>query len=571
MLLPVGYDNFKALIKSKLTFVDKSLFIKEILDDNSAQAAVITRPRRFGKTLNLSMLHYFLANKECAGEDTSHLFNNLNISKIDNGAYLKHQGQSPSIFISFKDAKGKTFDAVVANLKNHIKEVFLDHQYLRSSEKLSQEEKDLLDGYFDNEKHIVSDLQSSIRFLCRLLYRHHGANTWLFIDEYDTPIQAGYLHNYYDEIVELMRGMLGAALKTNAYLERSIVTGILRIAKESLFSGLNNLSVYSILHKKYNQHFGFTEPEVVNLLQEAGLGGSEADVKQWYNGYNFGGTTIYNPWSIAKYINENGILRTYWINTSDNELIKDLLIKSSLDFKKQFELLLQDKTIPKYIDENVVFGSLKSDTQSTWSLLVMSGYLKVVTITTNELGDLIYECAIPNKEVRDLYCEIIKYWLCDDRGIELYQSFLMHLLVGNIDKFAECLGQLLMRVVSVHDVARSPEMFYHGLWLGLLAGLDPKRYEYNSNKESGLGRYDITIIPRDISRPAIILELKSITTPNLTEEALNILLNREAQAALKQINQKQYTAEAKQRGFTKIIKLGIAFCGKEFRLVSEND
>ncbi len=569
MLLPTGHDNFKSLIKSKLTFVDKSLFIKEILDDNSAPAAVITRPRRFGKTLNLSMLHYFVANKECAGEDTGYLFDNLNISKIDNGAYLKYQGQFPSIFISFKEVNAESFDQTYNDLCELIIATFNMHNYLEQSEKISKANRELF-TIIVSRKANESQIKNSLKTLTACLAEHHGSNPWLFIDEYDAPIQAGYLHNYYDKITNLMRGMLGAALKTNEYLERSIITGILRVAKESLFSGLNNLCVYSILHKKYSEHFGFTEAEVASLLKMSGLNNKE-EVRQWYNGYVFGGTTVYNPWSIARYINEKGVLKAYWINTSDNKLIKDLLLESNIEFKKQFELLLQDKTISKFIDEDMVFENLKSNTQSAWSLLVMSGYLKVVTTTTNELGDLVYECAIPNKEVRDLYCEIIKYWLCDNRGIELYQSFLMHLLVGNIDKFAECLGQLLMRVVSVHDVARSPEMFYHGLWLGLLAGLDPKRYEYNSNKESGLGRYDITIIPRDISKSAIILELKSITTPNLTEKALNTLLNREAQTALKQINQKQYTAEAKQRGFAKIIKLGIAFCGKEFRLAFEND
>jgi len=571
--MQIGFDDFGKVRANNLNFIDKTLFIKEILDNKGIEVSVITRPRRFGKTFNLSTLHYFLA-VEVNQQKTEKLFDGLKIAAVDNGSYMQYQGKTPVIFVSFKEAKDKTFAAAIMSLRATIQELFRNHSYLLLSDKLLQTEKKLFTDYFSDESCMITDLKTALRFLSELLYKHFSCQPYILIDEYDTPIQSGYLYNYYDEIIDLMRGMFGAALKTNPYLARAVITGILRIAKESLFSGVNNLQVYSVLQPEYSQHFGFTEEEVNNILKQANLMDKGEDIKKWYNGYVFGGTTVYNPWSIVNCLKKNGSLQLYWGNTSDNELIKTLITKSSTEFKEQFELLLQDKTISKLIDENMVFGDLRTNSQAAWSLLLMSGYLKIVSFILNERGKTICECAIPNWEVKILYCDIIESWLGNGHGIEWYQSFLKYLLEGNIEKFIENFGQVLAQTISVHDVAHNPEAFYHGFMLGLAAGLDLKQYEFKSNRESGAGRYDIVIIPRDILKPAIVLEIKSIAPVKLSkrkqEEFLDITLTKEAQRALEQINRNKYTMELVQRGFTSIVKIGLAFCGKEFRVASES-
>jgi hypothetical protein len=571
MELQIGFDDFGKVREKGLNFVDKTLFIKEVLDNKNTEVSVITRPRRFGKTFNLSTLHHFLAS-EVNQQKTEKLFDDLKISTVDDGSYMQHQGKFPVIFVSFKGIKETTFQGALKSLQMLIQEMYRTHRYLISSSRLEQDEKELIKAFLSG-KTDQANLEGSLKILCELLCKHSDKKVYLLIDEYDTPIQAGYLNGYYSEIINLMRGMFGAALKSNPSLDRAVITGILRVAKESLFSGLNNVRVYSLFQPQYSQHFGFTEEEVRDLLIQANLGEKEPDVKKWYNGYVFGGTTVYNPWSIANYFGNRGSLQPYWVNTSDNHLIKTILVRSSIEFKKQFELLLQDKAIVKIIDENMVFGDLRNNSQAAWSLLMMSGYLKAVSATLNERGNLICECAIPNWEIRALYCNIIESWLGNGHGMEWYQSFLTHLLCGDVEKFTESFGQILAQTISVYDVAHNPEAFYHGFLLGLAAGLDQNRYEFKSNRESGAGRYDIAIIPKDISKTAIILEIKSIVPPKASKqklpEFLETVLVKEAQKALEQINRNQYTFELVQRGITNIVKIGLAFSGKNFRVASE--
>jgi hypothetical protein len=578
MLLQIGSDDFGKVRAKCLRFVDKTLFIKEILDNNHVEVSVITRPRRFGKTFNLSTLHHFLAN-EVNQIKTQGMFDGLKISQVADGSYMQYQGKYPVVFISFKDAKDNTFNELLKSIQLIIQEMYSMHRYLLDSEKLAKDEKDVFKKFLVGEIDKAT-LEGSIKRLTGFLYKHTQKKVYLLIDEYDTPIQSGYSFDYYDEIIGLMRRMFGAALKTNPYLDRAVVTGILRIAKESIFSDLNNITVYSLLHSGYSQHFGFTEKEVKELLQEAGITEQEATVKKWYNGYVFGGTTVYNPWSIVNYINDR-MLKPYWVNTSDNKLIRELLVKSNPDFKEQFEILLQGNPIEKIINENMVFGDLKDNSEAAWSLLLLSGYLKAVTTTIDSKGKTICECAIPNGEVYALYCDIIETWLGNGQGIGWYHSFLGYLLKGDIEKFEENFGQILAQTISVYDVAHNPEAFYHGFMLGLIAGVDSQQYELRSNRESGKGRYDIAIIPKSkgITKlkitPAIILEIKSIVPPKLPKKRLEIFLDKtlpqEAQKALKQINNNQYTLELVQRGFTNIIKIGLAFSGKEYRIITEKN
>jgi len=572
MKLQVGSDDFGKVRSKNLNFVDKTLFIKEVLDNKNIEVSVITRPRRFGKTFNLSTLHHFLVS-EVNQLKTEGLFDGLKIAEVDNGSYMQYQGKSPVIFVSFKSAKDNTFQVALRSLQLVIQELYGVYRYLLNSDKLEQDEKDLFRNFLLGETD-QSMLEVSIKKLTEFLYKHTNQKVYLLIDEYDTPIQSGYVKGYYDEITGLMRGMFSAALKSNPYLDRAIITGILRVAKESLFSGLNNVKVFSLLQPEYGQYFGFTEEEVHDLLVQAKLADKEVEIKKWYNGYVFGGTVVYNPWSIVNYINDR-LLKPYWINTSDNQLIKDLLVESSTEFKEQFKLLLQDEAIEKVIDENMVFGDLKNNSQAAWSLLLMSGYLKIVSAVINEKGKTICKCAIPNWEIKALYCDIVESWLGNGHGTEWYQSFLTYLLNGDVEKFVENFGQVLAQTISVYDVAHNPEAFYHGFMLGLAAGIDQKHYELKSNRESGLGRYDIAIIPKkDIAKSAIILEIKSVAPPKAPKKSLqkvlDSLLTREAKKALEQINRNQYMVELVQRGLKNIVKIGVAFSGKIFKVASES-
>ncbi|MBS0350699.1 MAG: AAA family ATPase [Proteobacteria bacterium] len=418
MKLPVGYDNFKDIIDKQLDIVDKTLWIKEILDDSATQVVVITRPRRFGKTLNLSMLHYFLAS-EAYGQSTKGLFEGLKIAALGD-EYRRHQGQYPVIFITFKDVKDHGFEHVLQKITILMAKIYREHRYLLSSSHLTEEDKRFYQDIL-NEKCAQSQLEVAIEKLTFYLFQHHGIKPWLLVDEYDTPIQSAYVHGYYEPMISLLRGMFGAALKTNPYLERAVITGILRVAKESLFSGLNNLKVYSLIHSRYGQYFGFTEEEVADLLKKVQLEEKSTEIRDWYNGYQMGNWTVYNPWSIVNCIHEQGELALHWINTSDNQIIKNLLTHSSESFRTQFEDLLAGKTLEKLIDENVVFGDLTRDESAAWSLLLMAGYLKVTGKRQTERGPYCL-LSIPNREVRGLYARIIEQWLLNGHGPEWFEK-----------------------------------------------------------------------------------------------------------------------------------------------------
>jgi Predicted AAA-ATPase/PD-(D/E)XK nuclease superfamily len=569
MRLPIGYDNFKDLIDKRLDFVDKTLWIKEILDDPSAQVSVITRPRRFGKTLNLSMLHCFLASK-VYGQPTQGLFTGLKIAQAP-GDYLQYQGKYPVVFITFKDVKDHEYTESYANLVNLMAKVYKEHYYLLSSPHLTKEDKQIFHAIL-SQTASKSWIKSALEKLTQFLYQHHGVKPWLLIDEYDSPLQTAYLHGYYDEMIDLFRGIFAMVLKTNPYLERAVITGILRISKESLFSGLNNLKVYSVLSARYSPYFGLTEEEVSKLLQKAGLKRQEAEIREWYNGYQMGETTIYNPWSLVNCIQEGGITQPYWVNTSDNWLIQKLLTSGNESFRVQFEDLLRGESLLKVIDENVVFGDLKKDAKAAWSMLLMAGYLKVVEQHYTDEGT---ECTltIPNREVRSLYHRIIKSWLADGEGLEWFNQFLEHLLKGNVSKFEADLKHLVEETFSVHDTSRDPEVFYHGFMVGVTASLyHHENYEIKSNRESGYGRYDYMIFSHDDTRPTILLEIKRVRVEDKKEKAqLEQLLSETAQQAVAQMEQQRYWAEARQRGKKNLLKLGLAFCGKHFKIWSVSE
>ncbi|MCE3237677.1 MAG: Protein of unknown function (DUF1703)/Predicted AAA-ATPase [Gammaproteobacteria bacterium] len=562
MPLPIGYDNFRELIENQLDFVDKSLFIEDIINDRATKATVITRPRRFGKTLNLSMLHHFLS-KEVYGQSTDNLFDHLKIAEKKE-LCEKHQGKYPVIFVTFKDVKNEHYEEAYEKLCKLMRDVYLEHELLLSSPHLIDSQKRAFELILER-KGSTADVTEALKDLTTYLSRHYKVNPWLLIDEYDTPIQASYVHHYYDPMMNIMRGMFSSVLKTNPYLNRAVITGILRVAKESLFSGINNLEVYSVLRSEYGQYFGFTEEEMNQLLKKAGLEKNAREIKGWYNGYQIGNTVVYNPWSVVNCIKRKGEVQPYWVNTSDNQLIRRILVRSSTAFKEQFEWLLQDQPVEQLVDENTVFGDLETNELAAWSLLLMAGYLKVLSQHRTEQG-LWCRLEIPNKEVKSLYRQIIEQWLSSGHGIVWYNQFLTHLLTGNIELFEKELKELLEQTVSSHDTGRNPEAFYHGLMVGLTASLyHNEQYEIQSNKESGYGRYDYLIFSRDKNKPTLLLEFKKVDFVKEPEQ-LDIHLEQAAQEALNQIDQKHYMAEAKQRGSTDILKIGLAFCGKRFKI-----
>ena len=567
MGLPIGYDDFGAIRQKQLNLVDKSLFIQEVLEDEITQVAVITRPRRFGKTLNLSMLHHFLAS-EVNGQSTEGLFEGLKISNLGE-SYRQHQGKYPVIFISFKDIKYTSYSQAQEGLANLMSHVYGQYRDLLLSELFYEDEKKLFNNIL-NQCATKQNLMASLFNLMHYLYRYYKVKPWLLIDEYDTPIQAAYIHGYYDEMVNFVRGMLSSVLKTNPNLHRSIITGILRVAKESLFSGLNNVKTYSLLQSEYSTHFGFTEAEVTEVLKQAQLEHCAEDIKRWYNGYRMGSTVVYNPWSIANCIAGKGALKPYWVNTSDNHLIKELLVHSDLNFKSEFESLLLGQKTQQFVDEHVVFGDLAQKGDAVWSLLLMSGYLKATDPKETPQG-LTCLLDIPNLEVRRLYQQLIERWLANGQGIQWYNRFLNSLLSGDLPRFEAELRRLMEQTASYHDLGTEPEAFYHGLMLGMTASLyENPNYEVRSNRESGYGRYDYMILSRNLNKPTLIIELKQLDAPDkMKSETLEEKLAQLAEEALIQIEAKKYVSEAKQRGMKNILTIGLAFSGKRFQLKSQ--
>lgn len=409
--VPIGLSNFRALIDYRdvdgqpYLFVDKSLLIKDILD--GAPTILITRPRRFGKTLNLSMLHHFFA-AEVSGQSTAHLFQNLKISGYPN--YMEYQGKTPVIFLSFKDVKTKSFKDAYENIKILLRRAYQEHeQKVQSSQNLTKSDLDDFQRILNREA-LDAEIKNSLKNLTFYLHKAYGAKPIILIDEYDTPIQTAYLENYYDEMIDFMRGFLSTALKDNDYLDRVVLTGILRVSKESLFSGLNNIKVYTILDSEYKEYFGFTELETQQLLEKTTLNSTMQEVACWYNGYQIEDTVLYNPWSILNYIHDRAF-KPYWVNTGDNHLIKRLLVQSDIYFKTELESLLQGSTIQKLIDINVVFERhLEQNIATAWTVLLMAGYLKVMNTQLTILGP-ICQLKIPNLEVMGLYQGLISKWL----------------------------------------------------------------------------------------------------------------------------------------------------------------
>ncbi|MGL5648764.1 MAG: AAA family ATPase [Clostridium sp.] len=543
--LPVGIDDFKEVIENDYYFVDKSMLINELLDKKS-KVTLLPRPRRFGKTLNMSMLNYFFSIED--RENNRKLFGGLNISKTDK---MEYAGEYPVIYISLKDIKFRSWMECFGALKNLISNLFQSKIYIRESLNEIQI-KNFNDILMRNEN---ADYTNALKDLSSYLESYYKKKVIILIDEYDTPLVTAHSQGYYDEAIFFFRNFLSAALKGNPYLEFSVLTGILRVAKESIFSGLNNLVVSTILDNDFN-YFGLTEDEVEELLKYYELEYELEDVKKWYNGYRFGKKLVYNPWSLINFASKNE-LNPYWVNTSDNSLIKELLDKNDSKVIDDLKAVFSGNEIEEVITENIIFSDLE-DVDTIWSLMLFSGYLTYDRFEISEItGAKTYFLKIPNYEVQSFFKNtFIKEY--SHGKTAMYFKMLEDLYKGDVKKFEYKFKELYLSAISYHDSGDS-EKYYHHFMLGLLLTLGDK-YIVTSNRESGYGRYDIALEPKDKKNFGLIFEFKIGDKNSIHEKA---------KEALVQINEKKYDVAMKNNGISKVIKIGMAFSGKDVAIESE--
>ena len=547
--LPIGISDY-VRAQSEYYYVDKTLLIKEFLDQKPL-VSLFTRPRRFGKTLNMDMLRVFF---EISDEDTSKYFADKAIWKCGE-EYQSHQGKYPVIFLTFKDVKFDTWESTIDKIRGLLQEEYGRHQELLSSDKLSQYEKEYFAKILDASANEV-ELTSALERLSKMLATHYGKAPIIIIDEYDTPIQEGYSKDFYDEIISFMRNFFSGAFKDNKNLSYGFLTGILRIAQESIFSGLNNLTVNSVMDEEYDSFFGFTSNEVKEMLEYYAMTEKESELKEWYDGYLFGNEEIYNPWSVINYISRGGIPQAYWVNTGNNEILEDVMRVATDDITDRLYALLQGNRVVARIDQNVVYRSLAEDPANIYSLLLVAGYLKTPKKELQADGSYLCEVSIPNREIAAVYkSEILSHFLQIGAITRTTANKIAESLYANdYKKLQSAVAEYMDKSISFYD--GGAEGFYHGLMLGLIALMD-NQYKIKSNRESGDGRYDGCLIPREKRYPGIILELK--WEKGLGEAALDSL----ADEALVQIDALRYDSEMKEDGIIDILKFGIAFSGKK--------
>ena len=557
--LPIGVSNFKDIIEKNYYYFDKTKFIENILEDGS-QVKLFTRPRRFGKTLNMSMLKYFFDVKN--KEENRKLFEGLNISKSE---YFDMQGNFPVISVSFKKYQEKDWKNGFDMIKDIISGLYDEFEFVK--EKLSARKKKKFDSILMEEANLAN-WKNSLADLSNYLYDFYGKKVIVLIDEYDQPIINSYIEGYYDETIDFFKSFYGAVLKDNEYLEMGVMTGILRVAKENIFSGLNNIKVHSILNERFTEYFGVLENEVETALKDFGLEYDLSDVQKWYNGYLFGETKVYNPWSIINFLDEKK-LGAYWVNTSENSLIKLYLQKMKKEIFDDFSKLLNEESISKIINDNVTFGNLEANFEKNfWNLFFHSGYLTLAE--KYDVMKKIVSVKIPNKEILEMFSDMFIEVYFKNTGIFLDMTDA--LTNGDISNFKKYLKEILLENAGIFDVSGTyKEQFYHGLMLGLILTLK-NEYEITSNNFAGKGRYDLLLKPKNIleGKEGIIIELKIINgTENLSNDKIHEKLEKECEVALNQIDEKGYSSVLKNAGIEKVLKIGIAFLGKEFEVKFE--
>ena len=556
-VISIGNQSFESIREKDNFYIDKTNFIREWWD-NDDTVTLITRPRRFGKTLNMSMLECFFSNKY---KDRGDLFEGLEIWNDEK--YRKLQGTYPVIFLSFAEIKQNNYNDAVEKIKRIVCEVCQQFEFLKNWDGLTEIEKKNISNISYNMSDVMA--QDLIKNMSNYLSRYYGKKVIILLDEYDTPMQEAYVNGYWEELVAFTRSLFNSTFKTNPYLERAIMTGITRVSKESIFSDLNNLKVITVTSDEYSKCFGFTEDEVFAALDEQGLSSEKEKVKLWYDGFTFGDEKdVYNPWSIINFLDEKKY-KTYWADSSSNGLVNELIRTGSAEIKKTMETLIAGGTVEKNIDEQIVFEQLKTNKDAVWSLLLASGYLRVETFRTEgRLNKKIYSLKLTNYEVEQMFGAMIERWF---GGADVpYNEFINAMLNGDIESMNEYMNRVTRGVISYFDTGKTPsdeepERFYHGLVLGLMVD-QVDNYILNSNRESGYGRYDIMLEPIDKTNekyPGIVIEFKVINPRKESSREETVAV------ALKQIEEKNYDAELIKRGVKEenIHHYGFAFKGKE--------
>ena len=550
--IPIGIENFEDIIKDNYYYVDKSILIEDILV-NRAAVTLFTRPRRFGKTLNMSMIKYFfdVRNKD----ENRKLFEGL---KIFGSEYMKEQGKYPVIFVSLKDLRADTWQDTFENLKSFISDLYAEFEDMR--EIMNKRDKIKFDKIFYEEE--KGDYETSLKLLSNYIYKYYGKKVIILIDEYDAPIINAFDKGYYNEAINFFQVFYSSALKTNDSLKYGILTGITRIIKEGIFSGLNNLKVDTILNKKYSEYFGLLESEVIKMLDYFEMKYKIEEVKEWYNGYIFGDKRVYNPWSIINYVDNGGEIKAYWANVSGNTLLENMLDQAGEDVYTDLKRFTDGESIEKYISDGTTIKSLLSNDDEIWQLFLYSGYLtkakEQIEIDETLEYTNIYNLKIPNKEIRKYFGNM---FLNRFFGTELKTSILIKALEsGDIKKFEKTLGEIMVNMLSHFDLDSEMEKIYQVFMIGLVGFLMGK-YEIISNNESGYGRYDLAMIPIKSNEKAYLMEFKI----SKTEKGMTL----KAEEALKQIDEKKYDMRLKARGIKNILKIGIAFYGKKVKVFSK--
>ncbi|WP_252237323.1 AAA family ATPase [Clostridium sp. ZBS17] len=546
--LPIGVDNFEKLITRDYYYIDKTLLIKDLLD-NKASVNSFTRPRRFGKTLNMSMLQYYFEKRE---EDNVYLFENLNIMKAGE-EYISHMGQYPVINLSLKSAKQPNFELAFKCMKEEITNEFRRHEYILKSDKLNNEKEQYLrivKGDDEDGLYITS-----LKFLSQCLEKYNNKKVIILIDEYDVPLENAFFEGFYDKMIAFLRSLFESALKTNSSLEFSVITGCLRISRESIFTGLNNLNIVSILNDRYAEHFGFTDGEVKKILKDYKVEEKYGVIKEWYNGYIFGSTNVYNPWSVVKYVydllpNINAFPTSYWANTSSNSIVRSLIERADSVTKREIESLIEGKTIEKKVHEDITYNEMYDSMDNLWNFMFFTGYFKKVSERMDEEDNHYITLKIPNKEVKYIFKNKILKWFHDKVKVKDLSKMYSAIFSKDVETFQKELNAMLRQTISFNDAY---ENFYHGFTLGVLANMHD--FLVKSNREAGDGRSDIFIKSLSIFEPCVILELKVCDKPKD--------IFKKCDEALAQIDAKNYEEELKEEGYENIIKYGISFYRKD--------
>ena len=547
----IGESDFKILRIKKDYYIDKTKYIKDIID-NRSKVLLITRPRRFGKTLNMSMLRYYF---DCTKKDSKELFKGLKIMEQEE-KYTSKLGYYPCIYLTLKDAGLQSYELMIMQLRTLLMDIYYENRYLLEEAEMAPGERNTFNKILLAEAN-ETEIINGIKMLSKIMSTYYNKPVMLFLDEYDVPLQNAYVEGYYEKCIKFFKTFYGITFKDNPYLEKTILTGVSRVAKESIFSGANNFHVYTVLDDEFSDDFGITEKEMDKIIDDFEIQDQKEEIKKWYDGYTIGNTEgIYNPWSILNYLTDKKLI-PYWVNTSSNDLIK-LILKNSATVKEKIEQLLRDEEIEVPINLETVIVGIEKNEENIWGLLLGTGYLKVTEVV--DLAHGIYKVKIPNYEIKFLFQNIIREWFNDKVIGNNLNTILKDLVTLNLKEFEKKFQVLVRQMFSFMDVGKNTaENFYHAFVLGMLVGLKDSYY-VKSNRESGFGRYDIMLEPKDKNENSFVMEFK------VYKEEKEKTIEDTIENAKKQIEERKYAEDLEERGYTKITKMVFAFKGKEVKM-----